>query len=73
MTLTFGRDTGICPDPLLTVHVLSRLAGPLYVPSRKPTYDWDTLFGEAFVVDTPSLIYPSIRQPPWKTLLKGLP
>jgi hypothetical protein len=73
ITMEFGTDTGVCPDPLLTVHVLSRLAGPLYVPTRAPNLEWDTLFGDSFLVDDPSLCFPTRYQDPWNALIGGLP
>jgi hypothetical protein len=69
VTLMLEEDSGICPDPVLTVHILSRLAGTLYIPTRTPNLEWDTLFGESFLVDDPCLRFPSRYQDPWSKLI----
>ncbi len=63
------KDMGICPDPGMTVYVMSRLAGSLYIPGRTPCLDWKELFGECFMVDDPALRFPTHKEPPWDRLL----
>ncbi|MDE0820353.1 MAG: hypothetical protein OSA95_04490 [Opitutales bacterium] len=45
--------TPVCTDIELTVAILARLAGSLFLPRREPDYDMEHLLGRKFMVDDP--------------------
>ena len=65
----------ICTDLSLTVAILSRRAGNLFLSYREPEYSPEQLFRWAFVADDPSLTARSISWNEWpqKDNQKSLP
>ena len=65
-TLTENGHFGICPDLELTIAILSRRIGSIFISCRDPDYSWDTLFGNAFVFDDDIGPAPKLNADPWK-------
>ncbi|MFM8980222.1 MAG: hypothetical protein ACKOSS_07150 [Planctomycetia bacterium] len=61
-----GGQFRLCTDLALTVLVLERQAGALYLGSRRPERSWERLFGTGLVVDDPRVRGASLAEVlPW--------
>lgn len=56
---------GICPEIGLTLGILSRRVGDIFIASREPDYRWENLFGNPFEVDENLGPAPDLKNPPW--------
>jgi hypothetical protein len=62
---SFPADGRVCTDLCLTVAILSRRAGNLFLGYREPDYSWEQLFEWAFAADDPCLAARSISCEAW--------
>ena len=56
---------GICPDLNLSLGVLARRVGGLFIASRPPAYDWGTLFDEVLHLDDDLVPAVPLTEAPW--------
>ena len=56
---------GVCPDIDITLAVLSRRVGDIFISSRNPDYSWGKLFDSPFEVDEDFCIAPGLKSDPW--------
>ena len=64
---------GVCPDIDITLAVLTRRVGDMFISSRRPDYSWERLFGSAFEVDENFCIAPDFKSDPWSKFKWAIP
>ena len=55
----------ICTDASAALAILSRRVGDIFIPNRRPNYDWETLFGTAFGFDEDIVPSADLKTRPW--------
>jgi hypothetical protein len=59
------KEWGFCSDLDLTLAILSRRVGDIFIGAREPDLSWDTLFGSCFAVDEELGPAPDLLSEPW--------
>lgn len=65
LSRSLARETGVCPDLGITLAVLSRRVGDIFIGAREPDLNWETLFGSSFAVDEGLGPAPDLLSEPW--------
>lgn len=56
---------GVCPDVNLSLAILSRRVGDIFIASHVPDYSWPVLFDSAFEFDDTVCDAPLLSEQPW--------
>lgn len=60
-----GAAHGICADLEMTLTILSRRVGDIFIANREPDYGWNALFGSPFECDEDLGPAPNKQSEPW--------
>lgn len=59
------KDLVVCPDLDLTMTIVSRRIGDIFIAAREPNFSWETLFGSSFAIDEDLGSFPDLLSEPW--------